>query len=96
MIKGKMILAAAVLAALAGGYQGFAATVTEPFPTNDVTVTQNTDYITKWQTLRGNINIKGGSSRPDVSISHEDHAETNVYHGVVWLNANHIVNISGL
>lgn len=96
MIKGKMILAAAVLAALAGGYQGFAATVTEPFPTNDVTVTQNTDYITKGQTLRGNINIKGGSSRPDVSISHEDHAETNVYHGVVWLNANHIVNISGL
>ena len=27
-MKGKMILAAAVLAALAGGYQGFAATVT--------------------------------------------------------------------
>lgn len=95
-MKMKTILAAAVLAALAGGYQGFAATVTEPFPTNDVTVTQNTDYITKWQTLGGNVNIKGDSSRPDVSISHEDHAETNGYHGVVWLNANHIVNISGL
>ena len=92
----KIMLSAMIAASLAGGAASAA-----DFPSSgEVTVTQDTDYVSNHGTVGGNISITGDNSRPDVSVSetaHEPTPEGQInYHGVIWVNGNNQVNISNL
>lgn len=95
----KIMLSAMIAASFAGGAASAAESL--PFPTGNVTVTQDTDYVSAHGTVQGNVSITcENSSRPDVSVSEAAHAPTPEgkinYHGVIWVNGNHEVNISNL
>lgn len=86
----KIMLSAMIAASLAGG----AASAAEDFPSRDVIVTQDTDYVMK-NITSSNVSIVGDDSRPDVSISEETPSIT-TGHGIIWINSNCKVDISHL